>query len=193
MLTLPSDLSGQVAELRRQVQQARASLRVTRAEVAKLTKENKRWKQSVLLGELAYVVDDATCKFVYGQAADRTIQDVFMDPDLTPDQKERLHAFKAFLQTQEFDPADAKHLPNLVRVARIRAGEDKSTATESMLQTWGRSIVEEDSQEELQKLMQLAALFSRPGQPLMMKSQQEITDMIISRRGTSWRCPRSQG
>lgn len=191
ILAANRDHSLEVARLYNRLQEAEAAvaqlqkqMEQLQQEKEQLQQEKEEMKQRVLLGEVAYVVDDAVSTFVYGTSGNCvTIFDVFQDIDLADDQRQRRDAFKRFLSRHKFKPAEAKLWPNVVREVRKQVAHgtpgDKASVTTEMLEAWGSSLVGQDKQSSLQKLIELASLFSRPKLPLQRKTAAEISLMIL--------------
>lgn len=174
------NLTADRVDLRCQVQQLQVRLATVEGQLA--AEQHK-----ILLGQLAYIIDQGAASFVYGPGYYYTsFRDLEVDMRQgsgTPEELERWRELCAFFFSKGgLIPRDVTRLTSIVRQLRFETAHGSEAAKAStkleQLHDWAKQLLEPQPMCAFQKLVDLATCFSSQEQPLVPAQYSDVQDRI---------------
>lgn len=156
-------------------------------QVEELLQTHTKSRHEALLGQLAYVIDDAVARFVYGDDYDfssrlRDTQDDAVN--FTPEQKARWARVCSFIDKQGLPLRRLIGLTGIVRRLQFAAAHgseaEKAATSADQLTMWAKELLQPQQFRAFPDLLRAAQLFSENGQIMKGASAATLEQRIAA-------------
>lgn len=172
--------NSQLRALRAELEQ---EIRTLKSEVAELKVEMSTLRHTVLLGQLAYVIDDAVAEYVMGPNRKRnlTIKEV-QKSSKNADQQRRWEEIVQYIGLNNHDLGDVFRSTKILRDGRGQAAHgsdaEQRNATGDQLRQWATTILAPRFMPEFEEVMEVVRLFADPDHPLVRKPASDVVRSV---------------
>lgn len=176
--------------LQGRVKTLETELDTVKRELQSVKQELQSQRHKILLGQLAYVVDNGVSQYVYGAGYDlySSLADTRTDVTTSMVEAEQTRWAEVcnYLGRNGYKVRDSIGLTGLVRSLRFEVAhgtqEEIAAVTLEDLKRWGKEELVSVREENLDKLLQLAQLFSTSENPLVCAPPQQVAARITAQR-----------
>lgn len=171
-----STAGADVAQLKAQLREQVVRVSALEQRLASLEAEVKADRSKVLLGQLAYTLDEAAVTFVFGAPKGffntiKQLDNASKSGALQPAEDRRWRTFQGWMEQQGWTVGRAIQLTQPLRKLRLEpahgTAEEKAAVSADQLRQWAEAHLGPSSMSPVNDLLQLVAMFTKPGQPLV--------------------------